>query len=234
MAALRERVEARAAEAETVGNALATLELLVPSWQIPTVVADPVAAGNFGAAVESAKEAERWIKSASDAQAELPDLNALESIKSDFESARTLQDLQTGAETAAKQATAASWVHRAQRRAAEPRDMLTDFGLAGVDVDAIVDQALAAAIAGKVTEAVDLSTEAIAKLDGASSGGSLRLAGIIFFGVAVLGVIGLWIILRRQAGPSWARSSKPHWIEDERKIPLLGRGRKKDDGKKKK
>ena len=91
MAALRERVEARAAEAETVGNALATLELLVPSWQIPAVVADPVAAGNFGAAVESAKEAERWIKSASDAQAELPDLNALESIKSDFESARTLR-----------------------------------------------------------------------------------------------------------------------------------------------
>ncbi len=91
MAALRKRVEARAAEAMTVGNALATLELLVPSWHIPAVVADPVAAGNFGAAVESAKEAERWIKSASDAQAELPDLNALESIKSDFESARTLR-----------------------------------------------------------------------------------------------------------------------------------------------
>ena len=47
--------------------------------------------------------------------------------------------------------------------------------------------------------------------------------------VAVLGVLGLWVMLRRQAGPSWARSTTPHWVEDDGKMRLLGRGKKKKD-----
>ncbi len=68
----------------------------------------------------------------------------------------------------------------------------------------------------------------ITTIQGGESAGSLRLAGIIFFGVAVIGVAGLWIMLRRQAGPSWARSTKPHWVDDGGKRGLLGRGKKKD------
>ena len=70
-------------------------------------------------------------------------------------------------------------------------------------------------------------------VNGGAGTGSLRLAGIIFFGVAVIGVIGLWIMLRRQAGPSWARSTTPHWIEGGNSRGLLGRGRKDDDSQKK-
>jgi hypothetical protein len=65
-------------------------------------------------------------------------------------------------------------------------------------------------------------------LNDAEPAGSLRLAGIIFFGVAVLGVLGLWVMLRRQAGPSWARSTKPHWVDDDDRGGLFGRRKKKD------
>ena len=231
MASLRTQVEQRAADAESVGNALSTLNTLVPTWEIPAVVADPVAAGDFAGAVETAQAAARWISFAATAQAALPDLDALESIKDDFEGAGSLEDLQAGAELAQAQSVAADWVQRAKARAAEDRDLLTDFGLWGVDVDAVVDEAVAAAVAGEVEVAVNKSTEAIHKLDGGASSGSLRLAGLVFFGVAVLGVLGLWVMLRRQAGPSWARSSTPHWMDEGSKRGLLGRGKPKDEGK---
>ncbi len=230
MAALRTQVEQRAAEADAVGTALSTLNRLVPTWQIPAVLADPVAAGDFGEAVATAQAAARWITFADRAQDALPELDALESIKTDFESAQSLADLQQGVELAQDQSEAADWVKRAKVQAAKDRDLLTDFGLWGVDIDAVVDEAVAAAIAGEVELAVNKSTEAISKLDGGASSGSLRLAGLVFFGVAVLGVLGLWVMLRRQAGPSWARSSTPHWMEDgSSKRGLLGRGKKKDD-----
>jgi hypothetical protein len=53
--------------------------------------------------------------------------------------------------------------------------------------------------------------------------GGLRLAGIVFFAVAILGVIGLWILFRREAGPPWARQTRPHWAKADR--PRLGSGR---------
>jgi len=234
MAALRELVEARAAEAKTLGKALQTLEDLVPDWVIPAVVADPVAAGDFAGAVDGANAAASWVTAASVAQALLPQLDALERIRDDFENAQSIEELTAGAAKAQKQADAANAVNTALQRTAEKRDMLTEFGLWGVDVDAIAQQALSAAEAGDVDKAYALANEAIRKLDSGASDGSLRLAGIIFFGIAVLGVLGLWIILRRQAGPSWARSTKPHWIEDGRKRRLLGSGRKQEDGNKKK
>ena len=48
--------------------------------------------------------------------------------------------------------------------------------------------------------------------------GGLRLAGLVFFGIAVLGVLGMWLLFRRQAGPSWARQTTPHWIEERSRL----------------
>jgi hypothetical protein len=229
MAALRADVEQQASEVEAVGNALSTLDRLVGDWTIPAVVAQPIEAGRFADAVDFVQAAEDWVVNAAEAQELLPELNALESIKAEFEGAQSLTDLKDGAALAERQKQAAALVKEAKAKAAQDRDLLTNFGLWGVDVDAIVDEAVAAAIEGDVQEAINKSADAISKIDGGAGAGSLRLAGLVFFGVAVLGVLGLWVMLRRQHGPSWARSTTPHWIENGNKRKLLGRGRKKDE-----
>ena len=160
----------------------------------------------------------------------LEEIDALGRSQADFENATSLEELEEGAELAADRAQAAGQVREAIDTAAKPRDMLTSFGLYGVDVDKMVEEAKQAAIEGNLGVALGRSSDVINTINGGSGTGSLRLAGIIFFGVAVIGVIGLWIMLRRQAGPSWARSTKPHWVEDDGKLRLLGRGKKKKDG----
>ncbi len=112
------------------------------------------------------------------------------------------------------------------KRAQEPLDLLWNAGMWGSSVD--VDPAITAAVEGDVQLAINRSAAISQMLNDASSVGGLRLAGIIFFFVAIVGVAGLWFMLRRQAGPSWARQRKPHWLKDDR-TPRLGRGRK--DGK---
>ena len=79
--------------------------------------------------------------------------------------------------------------------------------------------------------AIAKSAEVIDVLRSGPSSGGLRLAGLVFFGVALLGVIGMWFLFRREAGPPWARQTKPHWIQDK---PRLGRGKQDNKSKKKK
>jgi hypothetical protein len=129
-------------------------------------------------------------------------------------------------------AEAADYVARAIESANAPRDLLTDFGLWGVDVRPTLEAALAAAVAGEVQEAINKSGEVISVINSGSSSGQLRLAGLIFFGIAVLGVMGLWVILRRQSGPPWARSSTPHWVDKSDRKGLLGSGKPPVKGKK--
>jgi len=229
MAALREQVEARKNDAVAVGEALGALNTMVPDWQIPAVISDPVAAGDFAAAVATTQAAQQWIENASKANESLEEIQALERIRNDFENAEDLEELQAGAKRAAEWAQAADNVRLAIDTAAEPRDMLTSFGLWGVNVDPLLEEAKEAVIAGEVGVALAKSTDVIKAIQGGSSAGSLRLAGIVFFGVAIIGVAGLWLMLRRQHGPPWARSTKPHWVDDGEKRRLLGRGKKKDD-----
>ena len=235
MAALREEVEERASEAKNVGDALQTLDRLVPTWTVPAVVADPVAAGDFSGAIDSAVAAQRWVEAAHQAEQDLPEIEAMSKTQPAFEGAQSLEDLEAGAALAQKWRDAASRVRLAIERAGEPRDMLTNFGLWGVSIEPNIEAAIEAAKAGEVQTAIEISNQVITDLDGGAGAGSLRLAGIVFFGVAVLGVLGLWVMLRRQRGPSWARSTTPHWIEGENKKTrgLLGRGKSDDDKGKK-
>jgi hypothetical protein len=229
MATLREQVVARRDDAVAVGDALSALNRLVPDWEIPAVVADPVAAGDFAAAVATAKAAQKWIENADEANTALPEMDALTRIREDFENAADLEELEAGAALAQQWAQAAGQVQLAIDTASEPRDMLTSFGLWGVNVDPLLTEAKEAAISGEPGLALSKAAEVIQTIKGGSSAGSLRLAGIIFLGVAVIGVAGLWVMLRRQAGPSWARSTTPHWVDGSEKRGLLGRGKKKDD-----
>ena len=96
-----------------------------------------------------------------------------------------------------------------------PLDLLGSLGMMGTDVSPLIQQAKDAAIDGKVDEAVNASAAVNHTLNNASSVGGLRLAGMIFFVVAIIGVAGLWFLLRREAGPPWARQRKPHWLKDQ-------------------
>ena len=232
MAVLREEIESRGEDAEAVGNALREINETVPEWEIPSVLAEPLAAGDYSTAVAPAEAALEWVENAAETNESLEEINALERIRPQFESAVDLETLTEGAETAARWAQAADRVSLAIDKAAEPRDMLTSFGLWGVNVDPLLEEAKQAVIDAEIQVALTKASEVIKTIDGGAGAGSLRLAGIVFFGVAVIGVAGLWIMLRRQAGPSWARSTKPHWIDDGNKRGLLGRGKKKNDDEK--
>ncbi|MGD8683296.1 MAG: hypothetical protein PVG27_05070 [Chloroflexota bacterium] len=213
----------------TVDEAISTVRTLVPDWTLPPAVTDPLAAGDLEATARAARLAAEWIEFADQARTKLPDIFPLERAEPAFESAESLQDLQQGAATAEDWSEAADWVSRAIEARDRDRDMLTSFGLWGVSVEPVVQDAIDAAVAGDVPLAINKSNEAIQAIEGGAGAGSLRLAGIVFFGVAVLGVLGLWVMLRRQRGPSWARSTTPHWIENGNKRGLLGLGKKKDD-----
>jgi hypothetical protein len=230
MALLREEVEARGRDAVAVGDALRGINETVPDWVIPAVVADPVAAGDYSTAVDPAEAALEWVQNAAETNETLEEINALERTRPEFENAQDLETLTAGAERAARWSQAARQVSLAIDKAAEPRDMLQSFGLWGVNVDPLLEEAKQAVIDAEIQVALTKASEVIKTIDGGAGAGSLRLAGIVFFGVAIIGVAGLWIMLRRQAGPSWARSTKPHWIEDDKR-GLLGRGKKQDDEK---
>ena len=229
MADLRAQVEKRRNDAVSVGNALSSLNTLLPSsWTIPAVVSDPVAEGNFAAAAPAARAAQKWIEAADEADKELPEMKVMSRIRDAFENAGSLEELEAGAALAEASRQAAAQVKNAMAKAAEPRDLLTEFGLWGVNIQPDLDEALAAAVAGDVDVAIKKSGLVISTLSNGASSGSLRLGGLIFFAIAVLGVLGLWVMLRRQAGPSWARSTKPHWIDKNDNQRLLGRGKDKD------
>jgi hypothetical protein len=215
------------ADAIAVGEGLGYLNAEVPDWRIPAIIAEPVSAGDYASSVPAVRAARRWVENAIKTNDSLPEIGALERSREPFENAATLEDLQDGADGAEEWALAADQVALAIETAAKPRDMLTTFGLWGVDIDPMLEEAKQAAIDGRIPIALGRSADVISTINNGASTGSLRLAGIIFFGVAVVGVAGLWLILRRQAGPSWARSTKPHWVEDDGKRRLLGRGKKK-------
>lgn len=225
MAALRADAEVIQAQAEVVGGALTSLSTLVPDWQIPAVVTTPIEEQDFAAAAEVASAAQRWIVNAAEADKKLADIGALERVRPQFESAASLADLQAGADLAESWNVAAANVQQAIEKAAAPRDLLTQLGMLGTDVQPNLDAAIDAAVAGDVDSALNYAASVIDTINSGSSVGGLRLAGVVFFGVALAGVIGMWIMFRRQAGPPWARQSKPHWIKGDQR--RLGGGKKR-------
>jgi hypothetical protein len=190
---------------------------------VPAVVTTPIEERDFATAAAVATEAEKWVVNAWEADQKLDRMHAIERVRPLFEGAQTLADLEAGAELAESWNQAAANVRNAVDAVAAPRDLLTNLGLWGTDLQPTLDAAVEAAVAGDVSEAIKRSAAAIETVKGGASVGGLRLAGVVFFGVALLGVIGLWLVFRRQAGPSWARQTKPHWMKDER--PRLGGGK---------
>jgi hypothetical protein len=213
MSRLKADAELRRGQAQAIGGALNALEQRAPEWVIPAVITQPIEDRDFETAAEVAAVAEQWIEDASEAEEKLPELGALETAKDEFESASTLADLQTGAGRAANQNVVASRVAEARDAVAEDRDLLAGLGLMGVDVDGPMSAAIAAAIEGDVEASLANAAKVIDTINSAQASGGLRLAGIVFLGVALMGVLGLWLVMRREAGPPWARQSTPHWVD---------------------
>jgi len=224
MAALRAETQAKRNQAAAVGSALDALRSRVPDWVIPAVVTSPIAERDFATAALVATAAEKWVVNAWEADQKLERMQAIERVRPLFEGAQSLEDLEAGAELAESWNLAAGNVRSAVDKVAEPRDLLTNLGLWGTDVQPTLNAAVDAAVAGDVSEAINKSAAAIETINSGASVGGLRLAGLVFFGVALLGVAGLWIVFRRQSGPSWARQTKPHWMKNDDR-PRLGSGK---------
>jgi hypothetical protein len=229
MAALRTQAEERRDQAESIGGALDSLDRRVPDWEIPDLIQEPIRARDFVTAAAVASAAQRWIDNAWEADQKLPDIDAIGKTRANFEAATELADLEAGGNLAEAWNIAANDVAEALAVSREPRGLLADLGLWGVDYQTTLDEALAAIIVGEVATARNNAGSVIDTLNSAGSSGGLRLAGIVFLGVAIVGVLGLWLMLRREAGPPWARSSTPHWVE--KKPKRLGSGKDKSKGK---
>ena len=213
MATLRIEAEAARDQAVAVGDALQSLRRTVNDWTLPVIVTDPIDQRDFELAAKTAAAAQLWVENAAKADAALPEIEALSSIREQFQTATTLDQLVAGAQLADDWAAAASRVAVAIEAANAPRDLMTQIGLFGSDLDPQVAAALAAAKAGEVEEATRQAVGVIDAVNNGSSSGGLRLIGLIFLGVAIMGVLGLLVIFRRDSGPPWAKNTKPPWAQ---------------------
>jgi hypothetical protein len=226
MDTLRGDAEKKAGDAVIVGEAIAKLTELVPDWQIPAIIQDPIDQRDFETAATVAAQARKWVENAARADEVLPQIGAIEKVRPQFEQAATLADLQAGADLAQNWNIAAGAVADAVKNSQAPLDLLGSLGMAGTDVTPTVERAIEAVVAGNVADANSLAATVNNTMHNASSVGGLRLAGVIFFVVAIVGIGGLWFLLRREAGPPWARQRKPHWLKEDK--PKLGSGKDKD------
>lgn len=214
MAALRAEAQKTAAVAGQIGQDLATLRAVLPSgWTVPDVVMAPVKERDFDAAAASVGAAAQWVQRADRAEQALPEIGAMDSIREAFEGATTLQELQDGARLAELRENAAQTVSQAIIRYEQDRDLMTQIGLLGTDLEPLRAAAVASARRGDPAQAANDAAALITAVEEASRSGGLRLAGLVFLGVAIVGALGLWYLFRREAGPPWARSKKPPWAK---------------------
>jgi hypothetical protein len=213
MAVLRAEAESARDQAVAVGGALQSLRRTVGDWTLPVIVTEPIDQRDFVTAAKTAAAAQLWVENAARADEALPEIEALSSIREKFQTATTLDELEGGAQLAEDWAAAAERVAVAIAAANAPRDLMTDIGLVGTDINPQVEAAIAAAKAGDVSEATRQAVGVIKAINDAASSGGLRLIGLVFLGVAILGVLGLFVIFRRDSGPPWAKNGKPPWAK---------------------
>lgn len=198
-------------QAVATGAGLDKLRASVPGWTLPAVFGDSIRERDFATAQEAITTGQAWVDFAIQADSRIAGLGALAAQKAPFEAASSVVELEAGRVVAERQAQAVEYVADALQRKNDPRDLLTQVGLLGTDLNEVTDSALQAARDGDVPAATSYAAQLNKALTEASRSGGLRLSGLVFLGVALLGVIGLWVVLRRERKPPWARTSKPPW-----------------------
>ena len=193
------------------GRLRSELSAAAPGWGESLLIDTPIKGRDFETADARLTAALAWARYSAEADARLPEMEAVRRASEGFASAASLEDLQAGARLAEDWATAAVRVADAIAVSQNERDMMTDFGMFGTDLTPLIDRAIAAAQAGDVAEATQRARSIVEALKEGERNGGLRLAGIVFLIVAVIGVIGLWWLFRRNQGPPWARNSRPPW-----------------------
>lgn len=214
VAAIRADAEADLRDAQTVGVSLGSLTAIVPSWRLPAILTQPITDREFDLAAELLSQAAAWVRSAAEADQALPEMEAIERTRQAFEGATSPADIEAGRDLAADWALSATRVRDALAQVNGPSDLMTDIGLMGTDLTPLKVAAVEAAKTGDVALATDRAVILVsAYTDGARSGG-LRLAGLAFLAVAIVGVAGLWWLFRRNQGPPWARQGRPPWARE--------------------
>ncbi|CAN5811456.1 hypothetical protein BH23CHL8_BH23CHL8_14110 [soil metagenome] len=220
MAALRADAESDRDNARTVGVSLDSLQATVPTWALPAILTRPIAEGDFDLAARLLSQAAAWVRFADEADAALPEMDALDRTREAFEGATASAELESGADLAEDWALAATRVGDALAQVSGPTDLMTDIGLYGTDLEPLREAAIAAARSGDVALATDRAVILVSTYSDGTRGGGLRLAGLAFVVVAIVGLVGLWWLFRRNQGPPWARQGRPPWAREPSKSPL--------------
>jgi hypothetical protein len=193
------RIEAEdlARTAKRIGDGLQYIRDTVPGWAVPPILSEPVAERDFETAAERIAAARSWLEDAARADQLIAGANVLPDHQAAFEAAKSDADIDAGLALAQRQVQGA--------------ELVTQFGLLGTDLSEPKDQAIAAVRAGDVPGATNVVASIDNTVNQAARNGGLRLAGLVFIGVALFGVLGLWTVLRRDKRPPWAKQSRPPW-----------------------
>ena len=192
----------------------------MPDWTLPAILTSPIEQHDFKTAAATLSAAATWVRFADQADQRLPQIEAKARTRESFEGAVTLDEITAGADLAEDWATASGRVADAIAVTERERDMMTTFGMIGTDLAPLREQAIQAARDGDVTLATQRAQALVDAINDGSRNGGLRLAGIVFLIVAIIGVLGLWWLFRRNQGPPWARNSRPPWAEKPNKKAL--------------
>ena len=169
-------------------------------WQMPDAIRVPLEAWDFAetrARTTTAKEVLTQVRTADSA---LAGIDAADGpAKAVFGDATTAADLKEARDIAASQATAAADVAGALEALDEPRDVLAEIGLMGVELQPVADEAVAAVKAADADAAAAGAAMIRDELGRAAGTGTQRVAlGVSGVLAALLLLVGGLLLVRRR------------------------------------
>ena len=189
-ATLGQRSAARAAYHALIDDAV--------GWDVPEAILAPLTTWTFTAADGAIAAAQRGYESAAAAEAAVPESLALTGpIKTKWEAAQTSADLDAVAALAGQEADAAVALVAAQARA-DDTDPVSQIGLLGTDLAAMVQLSIDGLRNADPTAASLATAQLTAALDGASGAGWLRIGLAVGLLLAIALVI-LFVRRRRRS-----------------------------------
>jgi hypothetical protein len=170
-------------------------------WGTPEPVRDDLAAWRFDAAVAKMQEATAWLAERDDLRAEIAAAGLTEPARLRDAYVSGGGELQARAELDTEAVIVRDYA-AAVERAAQPRGTLERLGLlGGPEPSTLLAGANAAFGEGDLTSAAELVDQARTQVDGAATGGLVRIGSAV--ALVIGGLVLAFVLLRRRAGTGY-------------------------------
>ena len=182
------------------------------TWQIPPAIDSAMESWDFGTAQTDMETAAKILDLRDQVGVTLPNFTLDgTAIQTDFEAARTAQDLDNVVALTGKVVVAADKLASARQTRDRGRNILESLGLIGSDLDTPLTRAQYELRKIQPGPAGDDAQSVIDEVDGAAIVGLLRL--IVAIGIfGLIALVGIWILVlhrRRKAARKAARTTEP-------------------------